>query len=189
MTKIGVFAGVFDPVHNGHVAIVQKALAEGLVDRVVIVSEKVPIHKKQASSYQDRHAMLELAFVDVNGAEVLESPLLDHYIKPFFTWLNNRFGAQQFVWMVGSDVVAHMQAWPDIAILPELNVVEIVAFGRGQDTAPTTDLPIPVRYIKESAQNAHISSSIIRQNVHEYKAYLPETVYQYVQQKELYKPN
>ena len=36
-SKVGFFLGTFDPIHNGHVAVIKKVLEEKLVDYVIVV--------------------------------------------------------------------------------------------------------------------------------------------------------
>ena len=37
ITRIGIYGGAFDPIHNGHLATVAQLLASGQVDQVVVV--------------------------------------------------------------------------------------------------------------------------------------------------------
>ena len=41
MSRLGLFGGTFDPIHNGHVRIVEKALAEGVVDNIIVIPAAV----------------------------------------------------------------------------------------------------------------------------------------------------
>ena len=35
--KIGVYGGSFDPVHNGHIAMIRSALKSGFIDCVIVI--------------------------------------------------------------------------------------------------------------------------------------------------------
>ena len=43
--RIGLLGGTFDPVHNGHAALVQAALTSGRIDRLMIMPAGTPPHK------------------------------------------------------------------------------------------------------------------------------------------------
>lgn len=61
--KIGIFGGSFDPIHNGHTALVH-AMAEALsLDRVVLMPTGIAPHKvkKTTTSDEDRLTMCRLA--------------------------------------------------------------------------------------------------------------------------------
>jgi len=62
MTRIGIFGGSFDPVHNAHVALARVALAELKLDELLWVPAGQPWQKQRhLTSAQDREAMLRLA--------------------------------------------------------------------------------------------------------------------------------
>jgi nicotinate-nucleotide adenylyltransferase len=44
--NIGIYAGTFDPVHDGHIAFAKAAISKANLDKVVIVAEKEPYRKK-----------------------------------------------------------------------------------------------------------------------------------------------
>lgn len=75
--SVCVFAGTFDPVTNGHVDIVEKALLN--FDKVVVAlgvnPEKTPFFSKQA-----RLEMLRSAFIDYKNVEVCS---FDGYLVDF----------------------------------------------------------------------------------------------------------
>ncbi len=62
-SKLGVFGGSFDPVHNGHLAIALAALEQVGLDRVVFVpARRSPLKEElPVASAADRLAMLQLA--------------------------------------------------------------------------------------------------------------------------------
>lgn len=128
--RIIVFAGVFDPVHNGHIAVVEQTLAHHKNAKAVVVAEKLPQHKHGTTSYQYRYEMLRIAFEDNSDVEVLEAPISEHTIAGFFTWLNKRFPNATFSWIVGSDVLTYIESWRDSEKLSDYHLDEIVCFER-----------------------------------------------------------
>jgi nicotinate-nucleotide adenylyltransferase len=45
MKKIGIFAGTFDPIHEGHVAFAQAVLADLSLDKIYFLPERQPRRK------------------------------------------------------------------------------------------------------------------------------------------------
>lgn len=187
--NVAVFAGVFDPVHKGHEAVVRKALDDQFINSVVVVAEKAPQHKNGTAPYQHRHAMLEIVFSGMAHVEVLESPVSKHYIKPFFLWLQARYPEATFTWIVGSDVLSHMITWPDIKLLPELRVDEILCFYRdsGAEDMPDKVAFTKVRYMRADKATYTISSRKIREGKLEFQQSVDSKVAAYSSSFKLYK--
>src|SRR5258708_1287895 len=61
--KIPIFAGTFDPVHEGHLAFAQAALEEGL-EKVMFLVEPRPRRKQGVRALEHRTAMVQLAIAD-----------------------------------------------------------------------------------------------------------------------------
>ena len=68
--NIALFGGTFDPIHNGHIHIINSVLNSGLVDEVVVSPAYTSPHKvgnKVTESYH-RKQMIRLALQDVDKA-------------------------------------------------------------------------------------------------------------------------
>ena len=63
MSRIGIFGGTFDPVHNGHLIMAQEAVARLKLDRMLFVAASRPSHKRAPglAAIEHRIAMLRLA--------------------------------------------------------------------------------------------------------------------------------
>lgn len=62
MERIGLLFGSFNPIHNGHIAIAEKCLSEGLVDAVnFVVAYQNPFKKKYSVDFWDRSILVQKA--------------------------------------------------------------------------------------------------------------------------------
>ena len=64
MSRIGIFGGTFDPVHQGHMIIAEQVMGELGLSRVLFVPGGIPPHKEATSvraSSEDRFDMVEAA--------------------------------------------------------------------------------------------------------------------------------
>src|ERR1700680_2501223 len=76
--KIGLFGGMFDPIHRGHMALARAALERCHLNRIYFVPASVPPHKQQQalSPFAHRYAMLALAIAQERAfiPSLLEAP-------------------------------------------------------------------------------------------------------------------
>jgi len=71
-----VLGGSFDPVHDGHVAMARRVLAEGRTDHLVVMPAGRSPHKAQPlASAPERLAMVHLAFTGIADVSVDEREL------------------------------------------------------------------------------------------------------------------
>lgn len=72
MRKIGIMGGTFNPIHNGHLAIAEKAREQFSLDQVLFMPSGVPYMKDQREvlPVQARCAMTALAIKDIPGFEL-----------------------------------------------------------------------------------------------------------------------
>ena len=109
--KIGVFAGSFDPVHEGHVASAKKALNDLALDVVYFVVEPRPRFKQGVKAFEHRSTMMRLAIAD--------DPRLKQIIidEPYCTtaetipMLVSRFTDAKLYVIMGDDVVRRISEW------------------------------------------------------------------------------
>jgi nicotinate-nucleotide adenylyltransferase len=137
MTRIGVFGGSFDPVHNAHLALAQSALGALHLDEVRWVPAGNPWQKsRQMTPAGDRVAMVQAAM----GAEprfVLDRSEVDRH-GPSFTLdtvreLQAVRPGAQWVLLIGQDQYTGLHTWKDWQAL--LGLVELAVANRpGTDT-------------------------------------------------------
>jgi cytidyltransferase-like protein len=80
-SKIGIFFGTFDPVHENHIGVAKQALAEFGLDKVILVANALPAHKKP-TPLGYRHALLKER---IKNEKTLDVALFDthYYIDNF----------------------------------------------------------------------------------------------------------
>ncbi len=137
MKKIGIYAGTFDPIHNGHLAFAQAALDAGL-EKVMFVVEPRPRRKQGVRALEHRVAMVQLAIRDNPrmGSIILEQArFTPHETMPL---LQNRFKGYELVLLFGEDVIAHIAHWPHIDEL--VASVSLMVAARQGDEATLNEL-------------------------------------------------
>jgi nicotinate-nucleotide adenylyltransferase len=121
---IGVLGGTFDPPHWAHVGAARYVLSEALVSRVFVVPVFSHAFAKQPlAPFESRVHMCELAFAGISGVEVLgierELPSPSYTITTVRA-LRERFPAETFRLLVGTDVVSDLPRWHESAELLSL---------------------------------------------------------------------
>ena len=192
--RVVVFAGVFDPVHIGHLSAAETALRHG--KRVVFLPERIPQHKHGSTDYKHRLEMLRLATQHNKRFDVLDYDQDHQFIEPVFSWLQLKYPESSFVWLVGSDVVEQIPTWSGADKLNSLFVVDVLYLDRDGDERPET-VKISnsitahkikrTRYRSKHKKHAVIRSKTVRGNLATHHTQLIHEVYEYIKANNLYK--
>jgi nicotinate-nucleotide adenylyltransferase len=131
MSRIGIYAGVFDPVHAGHLAFALQAADEAALDKVYFLPERRPSHKYGVEHFGHRVAMLNRATKPHPKFDVLELPDVSFTVRRTLPELQRRFLDDELVFLFGSDAIKGLPFWPAVDRLLENS--ELVIGLRRQD--------------------------------------------------------
>ena len=158
---IGLLGGTFDPVHGGHRALADAALACGMVDQVRWIPAGHPPHRAgPAASAEHRLAMVRLMIADqprfsLDDSEVIAAVRGEaSYTVHTLERLRRELGpAQPLAWILGADAFLGLPAWhrwQDILPLTHL----IVTTRPGASLQPS-NLPEPLRPVWSAHLTEH----------------------------------
>ena len=105
VTQLGILGGVFDPPHDGHVALARAALEQLALDRLLVLVVADPGHKEATTPAETRLELARLAFADVPGVEVE----LDPHARTVDSLEARR--PQDAVFVLGADEFAAFSSW------------------------------------------------------------------------------
>lgn len=131
MKRIGVYAGSFDPVHNGHIVFAKEAARQCSLETVLFIPEKLPPNKPHISPLSERTAELSYALTGTGYSVVSlnEDRARTHSLLAL---LSAQYPDTTYVFLVGSDVALTLPYWEDIALL--VAHVEFVVGMRSTET-------------------------------------------------------
>ncbi len=204
--RVGVFGGMFDPVHDGHMAVAHHALELLRLDRLLLVPCNLPNHRAaRVCGAQRRIDMLRLACAGEARMEV-DSIEIDRggvsYTARTLERIHERLPRAALVLVLGLDAFLGLPGWRDPRRLFELARILVIARGK---------LPMdydmvgrfggvmvadPERLFGDSRGNVllteeprlDISSSCARELLaRDREAPLPAAVLAYVRENELYR--
>lgn len=199
MGRIGIFGGTFNPIHNGHVNLVNKVCEVLKLDKLLIIPTKIPPHKiaKNLANSQDRIEMCRLAFEDNEIAEISDYEILQND-KSFTIYTLRHFKMlypyDEFYLIMGSDMILSFETWKEYKEIFKLAVL-VAASRSNEDTEKISEYSKQIekmggKCIIVQIEPYEISSTQIREMVadgEDFPCYLPEKVVKYIGQKNLYK--
>ncbi len=199
MRRIGIFGGTFDPPHLGHLILAKEAEDQLLLERVLWVLTPDPPHKpdRNISPLEARLEMVQAAIDDEPGFELsrvdIERPG-PHYAVDTVRLLVERHPQAELIYLIGGDSLHDLPTWRN----PQELVQACDRLGVMRRPGDTIDLDALKRIIPGLEERVcwidapllEISSSEIRQRVHDgraYRYYVPSAVYLLIKQLGLYR--
>lgn len=185
--RVGILGGTFNPIHNGHLIIVDQVCSQLGLDQVYFMPDANPPHvdQKLAIDSRDRVAMVNAAIYGnpkfaIEMTEIFRGGV--SYSYDTMLELTRRHPENQYYFIIGGDMVSYLPKWHRIDDLVKL--VSFVGVKRDGYT-PASKYPIiwvDVPYID-------ISSTLIRSKIRQHQSirYLvPDAVLKYIKEHHLY---
>lgn len=195
--KICFFGGTFNPVHNGHIRLLENASKHFAFDKIIIIPTNIPPHKEVVFSVSDndRLNMCKLAFdgiAEVSDYEITQNTV--SYTINTMTYFKNIYPDEDFYFLMGSDMFFMFEKWKDYQKL--ISLVSIIVASREENEM--TSLEIKKEELEAEGARIYIMKSdpyivsstvlrnIIKTGKQDFSCYLPERVVKYILDKKLY---
>lgn len=197
---IGIYGGTFDPVHRGHVRLLQCAAEACGLDRTIILPDRIPPHKqsKDLVSGEDRLEMCRRAFADTPRTEISDWEIRQEGLSYSVLTLEHFHGLypEDRLWFImGSDMLTSFSKWYRYEEI--LCLAGLVCMSRYDDCGDSEELEAAAEELRAKggevrlvrAQAIEVSSSRLRQMLargEDCTGLLDEGVMDYIKQKGLY---
>ena len=184
--KIGIFVGSFNPVHKGHIQIINKVLEEKVVDKVLVIATGNYWDKTDIININHRINMLEkYARDDI----IIDKTLNDlPYTYLVMRELKNRYKNDELFLIIGADNIISFDKWREYKELLEYNL--IIMNRNNIDVKHYLDLLNKKdKYYIIDIEYVDISSTSVRNNINNVerlKELLDDEIIDYIKENNLY---
>ena len=165
--RVGLYGGTFDPIHNGHVHVIEQLIGRNIVDRLLVVPAGQPRlreHEPKATG-AERRQMCQLAVnslapeikskVEVNPIEILrEGP---SYTIDTVEAVAQTYPDDSIVVVVGTDAYTNIDQWHRADELKKM--VEFVVIDR-PDFPGTPNLDVAAIAVSATQIREHSSDAV-----------------------------
>jgi nicotinate-nucleotide adenylyltransferase len=187
MKKIALFGGSFDPIHNGHVSLLEEVQKQLALDEIILIPCKQSPHKANAplASDQQRLKMCRLAveklpYVTVSDIEI------ERTTSPSFSWMTvehyqSRYPESALYWIMGTDQWEVLDKWDRADFLA--SVLHFIVIERQTKISPR-----PGTTYSSVTFDLQCSSTSIRKALAngDSPPHLPTSVLSYIEANDLY---
>lgn len=190
--RIGIYSGSFNPVHVGHISLVEYIVKQNIVDQVWLIRSPQNPLKVNSSLLSDEHRaeMLRLATEGRQGLSI--STIEDNLPKPNYTIntlraLQEQYPDEEFYLIIGADNWDIFDKWKDWDII--IRDFHLIVYPRPGYEYPEIDQEsFPTVQVVDAPQ-FDLSSTEIRDLIKEGEpitGYVDEKVEEYIIANNLY---
>lgn len=191
MANIAIFGGTFNPFHIGHYEILKSICDLDFIDKVLVMPDKIPPHKRFDDVVDDihRHNMCKIVCEDFNKAEPcfveFEREGKSYTIDTMKRFLKE-YPNDNFFFVIGGDMLSTLDTWHNWQEL--IMLTTFIAFKReglvdfDDSYHRLTQYGADIKII--DVKITDISSTKLRDKID--KNLLPQKVYNYIIEKGIY---
>ena len=134
MIKIGIFGGSFDPIHRSHIRVIEEALRQLQLDKILVIpTANNPWKDSVGATKKQRLEMLEIALqryrnVEICRYEIDQNGNDKNYTIDTINHLKTIYPKEQLYFIMGMDQASLFHKWKDAKKISEL--VSLVVFER-----------------------------------------------------------
>lgn len=189
----GIFGGTFDPIHNGHLQLIETLLQKTALQSIRIIPCHIPAHRPSPhATASQRLDMLKLATTHLQDKIIIDEYELQRnkisYSIHTIEYLKKTHPDTEFVFIMGEDAWNSFPTWHRYKdILKQVSILVIARKNSSADIAPTEFKSEKVPFFKEF--HSPVSSTLVREQLSQQQdcsAYLPKAVYDYILTNHLY---
>ena len=191
--KIGLYFGTFNPIHVGHLIIANHFAEFSDLDQIwMVVTPHNPLKNKQ--TLLDDYQRLQLVFLATGAYPKIKPSDIEFKLnQPNYTvntlaHLQDKYPQHTFSLIMGEDNLKSLHKWKNYEVILENH--EIYVYPRVSSEVENMTLSNNPKVHIVPAPIVEISSTFIRENIKNKKnvrPLLPEKVWEYIDQNNLYK--
>ncbi len=165
--SIALFGGSFDPIHNGHLFVIEELLSSARFEKFIVIPAGNPWQKSVAASAAHRLAMVEIALKDcmsryraleISRFEIDDSRL--SYAFQSIEYFTTQNPGANLVWIIGSDAFAKIDEWKEVEQLAKS--VEFLVITRPGQKLESANVAKSITYSQIEINALDISSTKVR---------------------------
>lgn len=192
--SIALFGGSFDPIHSGHLYLIEELLKTSKFEKLIVIPAGDPWQKNPMASKADRLAMVEIALnqmqskykeLEISSYEIdKEGPSYAFQTLEYFA---SQYRGEKLIWVIGSDAFESVNTWAEVDRV--IDQVEFLVINRPGGTINKDQIPTGLTWRQIEISALDISSTKIRTLIKEGKAFeplLPSSVSSYIKSHRIY---
>jgi len=187
--KIAIFGGSFDPLHNGHLHLINSILDLKIFEKLIVIPAGDPWQKEMHASKADRLAMTRIALkglrVDVDDCEMSRTG--PSYAIDTAKHLIDNEPEAQYTWIIGSDALQNLATWHRLEELTK--IVDFRVIIRPGHAIEAANVHADVKWSSIEIEALDISATAVRHLLAEGRDVshlIPQEVHRYIIEKRLY---
>ena len=191
MSRVGIFGGTFDPIHNGHLITAQSVKEIRELEKIIFIPAYISPHKQHAKASNAKHRlnMLKLAMDEIPFFECSDFEIKQHTISYTIDTLKEfKKYYDEIDLIIGYDNIFQFHTWKDPDEIFKLANV-VVLKRKSSHPIDYVDKYVESAYFVET-RGIEISATDIRNRVHAglpIYYLVPEKVLEYINENKLYK--